>query len=60
MMTRWVLGAVVGALAIAPVGFAGVGDDTIATVARLVSLLFTAAAIVLTGLAVVWNRKWAI
>ena len=54
------MGSVTGALMIAPLGFGGITDESLSMVARAVFAILLAAAVVLLGLGVVWNRRWAI
>ena len=59
-MTRWVLGSVIGALAVAPLGFAGVTQGVLAGVARAVFAVLLLSGCCFLGLAAVWGRRWAI
>jgi len=59
-MSRWVAGSVIGALLAAPIGFAGFTPVPLAAIGKLAFILLLAAAVVFSGLAAVWNRRWAV
>jgi hypothetical protein len=59
-MLRLILGALLGALLIAPLGFGSTGPAPIGTVSRLVFAMLMLACVLFSCLSVFWSRRWIV
>lgn len=59
-MMRWIAGAIIGALVIAPGGFGLIDAAAVAALARIAAAALVGVAILLSALDLFWSRRWSL